>query len=313
MSLTSPACPAGPQIMGDAERTVRAMPGVESVAVNLVWSPMWTPDRNRAPRSSHLHGVVDRRLLGHRRCPVGIGRPRSPFRERRCLSRCRFRARGGEAPPRTPRRARRPAIGAIQESRCRASIVAELRRATASRRSRAQSTPGSRSRRIAIASRTVLSADTRGSKVGSRSHRGALGNRGSCASGTSILRRARQPATLEIPIRARHAAFPGWRSKLLRGSHRFAPGELEQRLVSDDAERRTIQLARDPFAATRRLAGGPPAARRVRSRAPLRRRKPSPVSSGHRVPSRRANSSCAHAQRPARSRSARRRSRSAGR
>lgn len=45
MSLTSPGCPSGPEIMGDAERQVRAVPGVGNVAVNLVWSPPWTPDR----------------------------------------------------------------------------------------------------------------------------------------------------------------------------------------------------------------------------------------------------------------------------
>ena len=45
MSLTSPACPSGPQLMGDAERAARAVPGVKDVAVNLVWSPMWSPDR----------------------------------------------------------------------------------------------------------------------------------------------------------------------------------------------------------------------------------------------------------------------------
>ena len=45
MSLTSPGCPSGPEIMGDAERKLKAIPGVGSVAVNLVWSPMWSPDR----------------------------------------------------------------------------------------------------------------------------------------------------------------------------------------------------------------------------------------------------------------------------
>ena len=44
MTLTSPACPAGPQIMTDAERAVKAMPGVGEVAVNLVWTPFWSPD-----------------------------------------------------------------------------------------------------------------------------------------------------------------------------------------------------------------------------------------------------------------------------
>jgi metal-sulfur cluster biosynthetic enzyme len=45
MSLTSPGCPSGPEIMGEAEQQLRALPGVEDVVVNLVWSPPWTPDR----------------------------------------------------------------------------------------------------------------------------------------------------------------------------------------------------------------------------------------------------------------------------
>ena len=45
MSLTTPACPSGPQIMGDVERMVKSVGGVTEVAVNLVWSPLWTPDR----------------------------------------------------------------------------------------------------------------------------------------------------------------------------------------------------------------------------------------------------------------------------
>ena len=45
MSLTSPGCPSGPEIMGDAEKQVRSLPGVDDVVMNLVWSPPWTPDR----------------------------------------------------------------------------------------------------------------------------------------------------------------------------------------------------------------------------------------------------------------------------
>jgi metal-sulfur cluster biosynthetic enzyme len=45
MSLTSPGCPAGPQIIHDVERTVQAVPGVGKVVVNLVWEPFWTPER----------------------------------------------------------------------------------------------------------------------------------------------------------------------------------------------------------------------------------------------------------------------------
>jgi metal-sulfur cluster biosynthetic enzyme len=45
MTLTSPGCPSGPEIMTDAERHLKAIPGVGDVAVNLVWSPFWSPDR----------------------------------------------------------------------------------------------------------------------------------------------------------------------------------------------------------------------------------------------------------------------------
>jgi metal-sulfur cluster biosynthetic enzyme len=45
MSLTSPACPSGPEIMTHAEQQLRALPGVEDVEINLVWTPFWTPDR----------------------------------------------------------------------------------------------------------------------------------------------------------------------------------------------------------------------------------------------------------------------------
>ena len=45
MSLTSPGCPSGPEIMGDAERILKALPGVGTVTINLVWTPFWSPDR----------------------------------------------------------------------------------------------------------------------------------------------------------------------------------------------------------------------------------------------------------------------------
>ena len=45
MSLTSPGCPSGPEIMKDAEEQLKALPGVGAVQMNLVWSPPWTPDR----------------------------------------------------------------------------------------------------------------------------------------------------------------------------------------------------------------------------------------------------------------------------
>lgn len=45
MSLTSPGCPSGPEIMGEAEQQLRSIPGIGDVEMNLVWSPPWTPER----------------------------------------------------------------------------------------------------------------------------------------------------------------------------------------------------------------------------------------------------------------------------
>lgn len=45
MTLTSPGCPAGPQITGDVERAVKAMPGVASVNITIVWEPFWSPEK----------------------------------------------------------------------------------------------------------------------------------------------------------------------------------------------------------------------------------------------------------------------------
>ena len=45
MTLTSPGCPAGPEIMTDAEQAVRGIEGVTDARIELVWEPYWTPER----------------------------------------------------------------------------------------------------------------------------------------------------------------------------------------------------------------------------------------------------------------------------
>jgi metal-sulfur cluster biosynthetic enzyme len=45
MSLTSPGCPSGPEIIGDVKQVVGDLEGVNGVEVELVWEPYWTPDR----------------------------------------------------------------------------------------------------------------------------------------------------------------------------------------------------------------------------------------------------------------------------
>lgn len=45
MTMTSPACPAGPQILGQSKDAVSRLDGVHEVDVKLVMDPPWSPDR----------------------------------------------------------------------------------------------------------------------------------------------------------------------------------------------------------------------------------------------------------------------------
>lgn len=45
MTLTSPGCPAGTEILDDVKRVVGDLEGVTGVEVELVWDPYWTPER----------------------------------------------------------------------------------------------------------------------------------------------------------------------------------------------------------------------------------------------------------------------------
>lgn len=45
MTLTSTGCPAGEEIMRRIETEMSRYPGVDRVNVELVWSPVWGPDR----------------------------------------------------------------------------------------------------------------------------------------------------------------------------------------------------------------------------------------------------------------------------
>jgi metal-sulfur cluster biosynthetic enzyme len=45
MTLTSPGCPAGPQIVHDADRTIKGLDGVKDVDIEIVWEPYWSPEK----------------------------------------------------------------------------------------------------------------------------------------------------------------------------------------------------------------------------------------------------------------------------
>lgn len=43
MTLTSPMCPAGPQIITGVKHAALSVEGVESAEVEMVWEPPWDP------------------------------------------------------------------------------------------------------------------------------------------------------------------------------------------------------------------------------------------------------------------------------
>jgi metal-sulfur cluster biosynthetic enzyme len=45
MTLTSPACPLGPQMISQIQQSIQlAYPELDQINVHLVWHPMWNPD-----------------------------------------------------------------------------------------------------------------------------------------------------------------------------------------------------------------------------------------------------------------------------
>lgn len=56
MTLTTPHCPLGPQIIENVEKELRAV-GASAVTVEIVWSPPWTPDA-MTPELKRLLGIM---------------------------------------------------------------------------------------------------------------------------------------------------------------------------------------------------------------------------------------------------------------
>jgi len=59
MTLTSPFCPLGPQIVMAAEQAVAGLPGVTSARIDLVWEPPWDPRRDADEDVKALLGIWD--------------------------------------------------------------------------------------------------------------------------------------------------------------------------------------------------------------------------------------------------------------
>lgn len=45
MTLTSPMCPAGPQLVANSRQVIEALEGIGSVDIRVVMDPPWTPDK----------------------------------------------------------------------------------------------------------------------------------------------------------------------------------------------------------------------------------------------------------------------------
>ncbi len=61
MTFTSIGCPAIDMIVGDVREALTAVPGIERVEVEIVWSPPWTKDKisARGKRVLAIYGVVN--------------------------------------------------------------------------------------------------------------------------------------------------------------------------------------------------------------------------------------------------------------
>jgi len=54
MTLTSMACPAGPQLKVELENHALRVEGIEEASVEVVWSPKWDP-REMASEEAKMH------------------------------------------------------------------------------------------------------------------------------------------------------------------------------------------------------------------------------------------------------------------
>lgn len=58
MTLTSPACPYGPQLLGQTHAIVGRLPNVKEVKINTVWSPKWDPRQHASEVAQMMLGLI---------------------------------------------------------------------------------------------------------------------------------------------------------------------------------------------------------------------------------------------------------------
>ena len=59
LTLTSPGCPAAPEIMAAAHRAALKAAGLASVHINLVWTPRWDPKVHASEDARMDMGIWD--------------------------------------------------------------------------------------------------------------------------------------------------------------------------------------------------------------------------------------------------------------
>ncbi len=59
MTLTSPACPAGPQLIAQTKFACEALPGVHEARVEIVWEPPWDPRTMASDEVKDILGIWD--------------------------------------------------------------------------------------------------------------------------------------------------------------------------------------------------------------------------------------------------------------
>lgn len=59
LTLTSPMCPLGPEIMAATKNAAEKVPGVTEAEIQLVWSPLWDPRVDASDDAKAELGIWD--------------------------------------------------------------------------------------------------------------------------------------------------------------------------------------------------------------------------------------------------------------
>lgn len=58
MTLTTPACPYGPQLLGQTHAILSRLPAVKEVKINTVWTPKWDPRKHASEVAQMMLGIL---------------------------------------------------------------------------------------------------------------------------------------------------------------------------------------------------------------------------------------------------------------